>query len=191
MVKIIDVDNYYIIYWSGIINDTRLRLETYKNRQRLDSVEFHSVMSFDTNMETFYCCNNPNDYQVSRYEIIKYNQICQWKFANDLRMYECGETEMLLQLKYDKKNDMLLGTAGKGFVIWDFGNKINGEANYLALPHGVRNITTKMMISNSIMISASLDYAVSGVRQVNLNLNLNSHPCSTNRRIHLFNSFYS
>ena len=71
---------------------------------------------------------------------------------------------MLLQLKFDGKINMLLGTTGKGFVVWDLGNSINGEAIYLALPHGVRNITTKMMMSNSIMVSASLDYAVAGVR---------------------------
>ena len=39
------------------------------------------------------------------------------------------------------------------------------EAIYLALPHGVRNITTKMMLSNSIMVSSKLNYAVAGVRK--------------------------
>lgn len=73
---------------------------------------------------------------------------------------------MLLQLKLDQYDRMLLGTAGKGFVIWDFdeNNSIGEGAIYLALPHGVRNITTKMMTSNSIMVSSKMDYAVAGVR---------------------------
>lgn len=73
---------------------------------------------------------------------------------------------MLLQLKLDQNDRMLLGTAGKGFVIWDFDteNPIGSGAIYLPLPHGIRNITTKMMTSNSVMVSSKLDYAVAGVR---------------------------
>lgn len=71
---------------------------------------------------------------------------------------------MVLQLKYDKRNEMLLGTTGKGFAIWDLKQKITDQTIYLALPHGVRNITTRMMIANSVMVSASLNYAVAGVR---------------------------
>lgn len=61
---------------------------------------------------------------------------------------------------------MLLGTTGKGFVIWDLANeeRISDDAIYLALPHGIRNITTKMMTSNSIIVSSKLNYAVAGVR---------------------------
>lgn len=76
---------------------------------------------------------------------------------------------MLLQLKLDQVNDRwLMGTSGNGFVLWDFDNENPihpGEAIYLALPHGVRNISTKMMQSNSIMISSKIDYAVAGVRK--------------------------
>lgn len=90
----------------------------------------------------------------------------EWKYVRDLARYENDSKEMLLQLKLDQDDRMLLGTAGKGFVIWDFdpSNSISDGAIYLALPHGVRNITTKMMTSNSIMVSSKLDYAVAGVR---------------------------
>ncbi|XP_052126754.1 NACHT and WD repeat domain-containing protein 2, partial [Frankliniella occidentalis] len=39
------------------------------------------------------------------------------------------------------------------------------SATALWLPHGTRNISTRMLSSNSIMISASRDYAVAGVRK--------------------------
>lgn len=57
---------------------------------------------------------------------------------------------------------MLLGTTGKGFAIWILNEA--DKVRYMALPHGVRNITTRMMTSNSVMVSATLDYAVAGVR---------------------------
>lgn len=64
-----------------------------------------------------------------------------------------------------KQDTLLLGTTRKGFVIWDLNNQIGEPVMYLPLPHGVRNITTKMMTSNSIMVGATLSYAVAGVRK--------------------------
>lgn len=64
-----------------------------------------------------------------------------------------------------KQDTLLLGTTRKGFVIWDLQNQIGEEVMYLPLPHGVRNITTKMMTSNSVMVGATLSYAVAGVRK--------------------------
>lgn len=61
----------------------------------------------------------------------------------------------------------LAGTTSNGFVIWDFDeeNRIdNGEAVVLTLPYGTRNITTKMLHSNSIMLSGHKNYAIAGVR---------------------------
>lgn len=94
------------------------------------------------------------------------NGIGEWKQVRNLDRYVNDQKETLLQLKLDQNDRMLLGTTGKGFVIWDFGveNPIGTGAIYLALPHGIRNITTKMMTSNSVMVSSRLDYAVAGVR---------------------------
>lgn len=40
----------------------------------------------------------------------------------------------------------------------------NSNAVVLCLPHTVRNISTKVMQSNSVMISSDKKYAVGGVR---------------------------
>lgn len=40
----------------------------------------------------------------------------------------------------------------------------NSDAIVLCLPHTVRNISTKVMQSNSVMISSNKKYAVGGVR---------------------------
>ena len=97
--------------------------------------------------------------------------------------------EALLQLKLDTEERTLLGTTNNGFVVWNLGasekaknnfldnvndyyNNIDNlsanvredEAVVLALPHGVRNISTRMLESNSIMLDAAKKYAVAGVR---------------------------
>lgn len=38
------------------------------------------------------------------------------------------------------------------------------EAVVLQLPHGVRNISTRVLESNSVMLDANKQYAVAGVR---------------------------
>lgn len=92
--------------------------------------------------------------------------------------------EALLQLKLDKSELILLGTTANGFIVWLLGGErkridsvcINdwdmgkGErsectnAIVLQLPHGIRNISTRMLRSNSVMLSNNRDFAVAGVR---------------------------
>ncbi|CAD7093198.1 unnamed protein product [Hermetia illucens] len=160
---------YHIVYWSGQINETQLRFDTIRDTIQADPVQFHSAMALNKKWDTLYCCTNENNFQVSVY---KYHENLEegtiaWIHDSDLPQYENDEKEVLLQLKLDQNDRMLLGTAGKGFVIWDFAdtNSIGDEAIYLSLPHGVRNITTKMMQSNSVMVSSRLNFAVAGVRK--------------------------
>lgn len=100
------------------------------------------------------------------------------------------DVEALLQLKLDTEERTLLGTTNNGFVVWNLGasekaknnfldnvnddfnsidklsaNVREDEAVVLALPHGVRNISTRMLESNSIMLDAAKKYAVAGVRK--------------------------
>lgn len=103
-------------------------------------------------------------FQVVQFEYIESETGTAWQQVKSLPRYIDDEKEQLLQLKLDKDDTMLLGSTGKGFVVWDFSERLPNEAIYLALPHGVRNITTKMMTSNSFMVSATLNYAVAGVR---------------------------
>lgn len=102
--------------------------------------------------------------QVVQFEYVQSESGVAWQQIKSLPRYADDEKEQLLQLKLDKEDTMLLGSTGKGFVVWDFSERLPNEAIYLALPHGVRNITTKMMTSNSFMVSATLNYAVAGVR---------------------------
>lgn len=170
--------DYNVIFWSGCINEIRLRLDSVRSTNSSNSLHFFSAFVMNKERTRAYGCASEENFQVSLYEFTQNEETgeIQWSFVEHLPRYENDDKEMLLQLRLDQhQNDrMLLGTAGKGFVIWDFGSKENAEverkpitkeAMYLALPHGVRNITTRIMQSNSIMISSKMDYAVAGVRK--------------------------
>lgn len=69
--------------------------------------------------------------------------------------------EVILQLKLDKRGASLLGTSAKGFLVWLLEND---TVVYLKLPHGTRNIISRMMCSNSCMLSQNNEFLVAGIR---------------------------
>lgn len=158
---------YHIIYWSGHINETRMRLDSVEKQLISDPLSFHSAIAPSKQWNRVYCCVESGSFAVSEFEYSKTEDELKWVLLGQLDRYENDGKEPLLQLKLDQNDRMLLGTTGRGFVIWDFDKEspIRRGATYLALPHGVRNITTKMMTSNSVMVSSKLDYAVAGVRK--------------------------
>jgi WD40 repeat protein len=161
---------YLAVFWSGSISDTRLQLLTAKDGINVDPVVFHSAMVLNKPRTVMYCCMTKGTYQVSEltYTLNEETGEAVWEVTKELPRYENDHKEMLLQLKLDQHDRFLMGTTGNGFSLWDFDqeNPIKpGEAIYLALPHGVRNISTKLMQSNSIMISSKMDYAIAGVRK--------------------------
>lgn len=187
--KIRDNEFYHLIFWSGSINDPRLRLTTCVASENVAVVDFYNTLVFDCKWNTIYCCPSAEQcevyiarsssfqftnfsiffllcciQQVVQFEYVQSETGVAWQQIKSLPRYVDDEKEQLLQLKLDKEDTMLLGSTGKGFVVWDFSERLPNEAIYLALPHGVRNITTKMMTSNSFMVSATLNYAVAGVR---------------------------
>ncbi|KFB37533.1 AGAP011163-PA-like protein [Anopheles sinensis] len=171
-------ENFYAILWSGAINDTRLMLLTQRETVAggVPPVTLHSALTMKKDRSTMYSCSQDGLYQVSEFvfessedEAAGTTTAC-WKHVRDLPRYENDEKEMLLQLKLDQNDRFLLASTANGFVVWDFATEedegpISAEAIYLALPHGVRNISTKMTQSNSVMISSKVDYAVAGVRK--------------------------
>lgn len=77
---------------------------------------------------------------------------------------EEGCKDTLLQLKLSDEEDALLGSLANGFIVWTFNEKECNSVIHVRLPHGVRNISTKMTRSNSCMLSQNKDYIVAGVR---------------------------
>lgn len=166
--QIFEPNIYHVIYWSGQITTNRLRIDSFSNGFQTDPLLYHSVLVTNKQWSRLYCCCKEKDYSVSEYVYIWNDdkKSYYWKFVQDLDCYDNHEKESLLQLKLDLYDRTLIGTAGKGFIVWNFNeeSRIGERAIYLPLPHGVRNISTKMMSSNSMMISSKLDYSVAGVR---------------------------
>lgn len=159
---------YHILYWSGTIDEDRLRLDTFIEDNETDPLLYHSAMAANRQWNRIYCCSTQNNYVVSEFKYVQVEETKhgRWEHVKDLPCYDSYEKEALLQLKLDRNDRMLMGTSGRGFIVWDFNeeNRLADGAIYFSLPHGVRNISTKMMSSNSMMISLNLDYAVAGVR---------------------------
>lgn len=62
-----DIGAHHLISWSGQINDTRLRLDTWQDDQHQAPVQLlHSAIAFDGHSTLFSCCLT-DDYQVHSY----------------------------------------------------------------------------------------------------------------------------
>ncbi|KRT79414.1 WD40 domain-containing protein [Oryctes borbonicus] len=126
-----------------------------------------SSLVINKDQSILYACTTNNNYCVSKYA--KNNEDSKWTKIRDMPRSSTDETEVVLQLKLDKDEKILYGTTSNGFVIWHLDTQGDGpdqpEAIALALPYGIRNISTKMLQSNSIMISGHKNYAIAGVRK--------------------------
>lgn len=168
---------YHIVYWSGQITTPRLRLDSFSDEIQANPLCYHSVLVSNKQWDRLFCCAKENNFSVSEFKYVFNDEkkSYAWDHVQDLDCYDNYEKEALLQLKLDQNDRFLIGTAGKGFIVWDFNdeNRVGDGALYLPLPHGVRNISTKMMSSNSMMVSSKLDYSVAGVRLVKFSNMLN------------------
>jgi hypothetical protein len=76
--------------------------------------------------------------------------------------------DFLLQLSLSETENHVLGTTALGFCVWnaaDFENKTESAKRIdLKLPTGVRNISVRLLQSNSIILSKNDEFAVAGVR---------------------------
>lgn len=117
-------------------------------------------MIMTSDKKTLYACSTKNDFRVTKY--ICEDSSSYWEKVHEMPRAHNDDVEYLLQLKLDRDEETLLATSGNGFVVWFLESK--SDAIVLMLPNGIRNISTRMMCSNSIMISGTKNYAVAGVR---------------------------
>lgn len=68
---------------------------------------FCSAMVMTTDRKSIYCCTMNNCYQVSHYQLSEDSQV--WTKVEDLPRTDNDVTEMMLQLKFDKNDTILLG----------------------------------------------------------------------------------
>lgn len=57
--------DYRVIYWSGQINDVRLRFDTFKENVKIPIINLHSAIVLTRNRKRLYCCVDNDNFQVS------------------------------------------------------------------------------------------------------------------------------
>ncbi|KAK0175700.1 hypothetical protein PV327_009429 [Microctonus hyperodae] len=153
---------YRLIFWSGNLENASMLIHSYDEGDIFYHLEFHSAMTMTVDKKTLYACTNATDYRVTKY-VVNELQRC-WQREFDMSRAYNDKTEYLLQLKIDRDEEILHATTGNGFIIWLL-KEYKNEPAVLTLPNGVRNINTRMLCSNSIMVSGKKNYAVAGVRK--------------------------
>lgn len=138
-----------------------LEIVVFAERKRsVIAVNCFSAMIMTKDKGTLYACTSKDDYRVVKYSSDETSSY--WEKVFDMPRAYNDDVEYLLQLKLDREEEMLLATTGNGFIVWFL--EIKSDAHVLTLPNGVRNISTRMMCSNSVMVSGTKNYAVAGVR---------------------------
>ncbi|XP_045112132.1 NACHT and WD repeat domain-containing protein 2-like isoform X2 [Portunus trituberculatus] len=146
--------DYSLVCWSGDFENKNLLIYTMDGGQAFPIVDFHSVMTRTKNRERMYCCTLEHGQDVCAF---RRNEKC-WEMesvvaANEHRL-------LMLHLTGDEMH--LIGTFMLGFQVWEVES---GKVWTLRLPHGIRNISTQLLKSNSCVLSKGYKYAVAGVRK--------------------------
>ncbi|KAL3270705.1 hypothetical protein HHI36_021233 [Cryptolaemus montrouzieri] len=123
-----------------------------------------SALTFSKKKDVLYACTTDDSFSVSKF--VKNVETKTWELSEQLSETPNNHNETLLQLKLDKQDEMLFATTSNGFIVWNVKEDAeNKDGTVLPLPYGIRNITTRMLQSNSIMLSAHKNYAIAGVRK--------------------------
>nr|XP_049705722.1 NACHT and WD repeat domain-containing protein 2 [Helicoverpa armigera] len=186
-----DLENFFVVMWSGDLDEDRLLVHFCKSGEWMQPLRCRGAVTMSKHWTKVYCSDPERGYQISIYEL-DMEEKC-WKKTEEIFHQETDTAEAMLQLKRGKKDRMLFATTTYSFVVWDFDYTIprvkpepdpkeddkdedeekpeEPEIDHrlhgivLKLPHTIRNISTKMTLSNSFMISNNNTYAVAGVRK--------------------------
>ncbi|XP_065565326.1 NACHT and WD repeat domain-containing protein 2-like isoform X3 [Artemia franciscana] len=83
-----------------------------------------------------------------------------------MNCFQFSSPELNLQLQLSEDERYLLGTDAIGFCMWSLQSPLKSDPKQrFLLPSSVRNISVKLLSSNSIAISQNDAYAIAGVRK--------------------------
>lgn len=85
-VEYFNFTEWNMVFWSGKINETQLRLNTIRDEQTIPPVFFHSAMVMTKNRDRMFCCINDNTFQVSEfaYDTDPNDGNISWKFVQEI-----------------------------------------------------------------------------------------------------------
>ena len=148
------LENYSIISWSGDTSNPSMCLETFRANIPNNPLRGHCALTLNTKQTRAFLCENQDNFTVSSY-------CCRDGFW--VREREFAENnDPVLMLDLSKTEAWCCATLQAGFKLWNINT---GDQIILKLPPGVRNISRRMNISSSLVLSKNDILAVSGIRQ--------------------------
>jgi len=177
------LDEYHSTLWTGNLEDKRIIFQSHLGGHRTRPVHLNDALVVNRGRNVLFSCCDPSKPDVTLYRLKtealngnKREEIAEEEPCNPVEWVEycsLSGTENLLQLQLSETENDLLGTSALGFCIWNIegllednrDTKVKRSRTDLKLPSGVRNITVKLLQSNSIILSKGNEYAVAGVRK--------------------------
>lgn len=153
--------DFSIIHWSGEMSNPAMAVETFKDGNIGQVLEFHSAIVVNKAQTLCWVCPQPDCHDISMFA---FRNQCWWREKDYPK-----NPYPLLQLGLSQDEKYVIGTFMTGFQLWHI--QISNDSNTgegcttLKLPSGVRNIATKMNKSNSCVLSAHQTYAIAGIRK--------------------------
>ncbi|XP_039275654.1 NACHT and WD repeat domain-containing protein 2 [Nilaparvata lugens] len=153
------LDDYRLVFWSGSLDDSSMMLHSYRPEANIEPINFHNGMVLSRDRTRLFCCTEEGNFSVTEYSAPRGAKT--WTKVRRLPSTYNDRVETLLQLKLDKAEESVLGSTANGFVVW----QVASERVVVLITHGCAQISTRMLQSNSCMLSAANDYVVAGVRK--------------------------
>ncbi|XP_050685594.1 NACHT and WD repeat domain-containing protein 2 [Leptidea sinapis] len=193
-IEMIDLENLFVVMWSGDLDNDRLLVHFCKDSAWVQPLRCRGAVAFNKHWTRIYSSDPERGYQVSAYELnddksswVKVEELyhqetdtaeamLQLKRGKKDRMLLATTTYSFVVWDFNNYIPRESHESNKLNIGDDDENKENGdeeepekdlskEGIVLKLPHTIRNISTKMTLSNSFMISKNYKYAVAGVRK--------------------------
>ncbi|VVD06011.1 unnamed protein product, partial [Leptidea sinapis] len=164
-IEMIDLENLFVVMWSGDLDDDRLLVHFCKDSAWVSAYELNDDKSSWVKVE-----------ELHHQETDTAEAMLQLKRGKKDRMLLATTTYSFVVWDFNNYIPRVNHESNKPNIGDDDENKENGdeeepekdlskEGIVLKLPHTIRNISTKMTLSNSFMISKNYKYAVAGVRK--------------------------
>ena len=96
-----------IIFWKGNLDDPRMLLHFKQSETDFEPFDFHSAIVFSKDKSTMYACTTEGSYAVTKY--VRCDGDSRWQFDQNLPRMENDDSEVMLQLKLDKHDQVLFG----------------------------------------------------------------------------------
>ncbi|CAL8088660.1 unnamed protein product [Orchesella dallaii] len=150
------LQDYTIVLWSGSLDETRMQWLTHIDGEAATPLEFDGALAITADREKVFTL--VEQHENCLVELTMSKSPLEWAVT---RVYE-GNNDKLIQLQFSQNEMYIVGTFMFGFKVW---NLESGRMVTLLLPEGIRNISTKLLESNSCVLSKDAIYAIAGVRK--------------------------